>query len=63
MLCLCSVIITTACPGRMQLDDAIRYENKREIDIWCKSRLNLGDGGKLVLSKARWGSEQESNKG
>lgn len=41
MLCFSSLIAKSACPGRIRLDDAIRYENKREIDIWCISRSNF----------------------
>lgn len=63
MLCFCSVITKTACPGRIRLDDAIRYENKREIDILCKSRSYLRGGGDLVLSKARQSRRQEFKEG
>lgn len=40
-----SVIAQSACPGRIRLDDAVRYENKRGIDIWYKSKLCLRYGG------------------
>lgn len=48
---LCSVIAKSACPGRISLDDTLRYEKRSEIDIWCKSKLCLKDGGELVFSK------------
>lgn len=53
----------SACPGKIGLDAAIRYENKREMDIWRKSRSYLRDGGDLVLSKARQGRSQEFKEG
>lgn len=46
-----SVIAQSACPGRIRLDDAVRYENKRGIDIWYKSKLCLRYGGSLCLAK------------
>lgn len=55
----CSVIAKSACPGRIRPDDAIRYENKRDIDILCESRSCLRDGGHPVLSKARQSRNQD----
>lgn len=56
MLCFSSLIAKSACPGRIRLDDAIRYENKREIDIWCISRSTFFEMVvDLALSKARQG--------
>lgn len=46
-----SVIAQSACPGRIRLDDAVRYENKRGIDIWYKSKLCLRYGRSLCLAK------------
>lgn len=40
------------CPGRIELDDAIKYENKREMDISCKSGSRLKDVGDLVTTAA-----------
>lgn len=33
----CSCFVP-ACPGKLRLDDAVRYENRRQIDIWLYVR-------------------------
>ena len=62
MLCSCPVIAKSACPGRKSLGDATRYDNKRGMDIWCKSRSYLRDGGDLVFGTARRSRSQEFKK-